>query len=158
MLCFLAGNDFLPHLPWIFIKDGHIGDLLDVYYATAAKRGGHFIDGKTGAINMRHVLTFFADLKQLEEVEFFTMIERISREEAQQRYLHRAKSINAPKKVFSAELRRLANSESGVQSYFDDKLKKLKEKTGYENFPRNKVFPIEVQARAPGWNSEVNGF
>lgn len=156
LLCFLAGNDFLPHLPWMFISMGHISDLLDIYYATTVRRGGHFIDGETGTINLRRVLQFLSDLRGYEEDQFARLMERISEEDGT-RHEKRARLINAPKKVFSKELRRRSDQDTKeLQEYFDEKLSNLKRKSNIENFPRNKTYPPEVLAREPGWMGEVS--
>ena len=65
LLCFLVGNDFLPHLPGLDIRMGGIDILLAFYKKVLIKLKGYLTEGNE--INLQN-FEFF--LKNLGRVEF----------------------------------------------------------------------------------------
>ena len=58
-LCFLIGNDFLPHLNGIDILTNSINDLLNIYISIIVIRHKHLvIDGNINFIFIRQILTY----------------------------------------------------------------------------------------------------
>jgi 5'-3' exoribonuclease 2 len=53
-ICFFVGNDFLPHLPSLDIRDGAIDFLVEVYKELLPSMGG-YITNPDGVVNLRQV-------------------------------------------------------------------------------------------------------
>lgn len=63
-MCFFVGNDFLPHMPTLNIRDGGIDILMYIYECTLSKMPDYLIDA--GVINYDSLEIF---LEQLSFVE-----------------------------------------------------------------------------------------
>lgn len=68
-MCFFVGNDFLPHLPSLEIREGAIDRLLELYKKCVYKTGGFLTD--SGEVNLERVQMILHDLGMLED-EIFT--------------------------------------------------------------------------------------
>ena len=88
LMCFLLGNDFIPHTPSVCIRSNGIEVLLSAY-RTCSKRNEKFALTEGGRIQWRHLREFFNELKRDEHV-------RIKEE---------AKSRNAAERRHTAALR-----------------------------------------------------
>jgi len=77
-LCFFAGNDFLPHLPSLDIRDGGIDTLLEIYRMLMPSMTGYITDN--GNVNLERVERFLIELGRRED-EFFRR--KKSKEDAQ---------------------------------------------------------------------------
>ena len=71
LLCFLVGNDFLPHIPSIEIIENGIPLILEFYQRTAEVHG-HFVDWneKRPLLNMPAIKSFFEAVASQEENMF----------------------------------------------------------------------------------------
>ena len=67
-LCFLVGNDFLPHLPSLQIREGALDVIMVVYKHLLPSLDGYLT--KDGQINFSNVDVLFRDIAKFEE-EFF---------------------------------------------------------------------------------------
>eukprot|EP01129_Flabellula_baltica_P006774 TRINITY_DN2576_c0_g1_i1.p1 TRINITY_DN2576_c0_g1~~TRINITY_DN2576_c0_g1_i1.p1 ORF type:complete len:957 (+),score=225.13 TRINITY_DN2576_c0_g1_i1:38-2908(+) len=75
-LCFFVGNDFLPHLPTLEIREGAIDLLVDVYKAVLPSLGGYITEN--GTVNFERVDVLINEIAQLEN---FIIRERIMKED-----------------------------------------------------------------------------
>jgi 5'-3' exoribonuclease 2 len=64
LLCFLVGNDFLPHLPGLDIRVGGIDILLGFYKKTLGKLKGYLTD--QNEVNLENFELFLKDLGRVE--------------------------------------------------------------------------------------------
>ncbi|KAL1521516.1 hypothetical protein AB1Y20_021176 [Prymnesium parvum] len=64
-LCFFVGNDFLPHLPSLEIREGAIDTLCDLYRKNFGELGGWICDG--GTVDLARAKVFCEKLGQLED-------------------------------------------------------------------------------------------
>jgi 5'-3' exoribonuclease 2 len=67
-MCFFVGNDFLPHMPSLEIREGAIDILIDLYKANQARLGGYIC--KDGQVNLRRVEIIMEELGKLEDLIF----------------------------------------------------------------------------------------
>ncbi|KAL7746676.1 5'-3' exoribonuclease 2 [Sorochytrium milnesiophthora] len=67
-LCFLVGNDFLPHLPCLKIREGAIDLLTDLYRISSRKMGGYITDH--GEVNLERFQYILTELGQHEPAIF----------------------------------------------------------------------------------------
>ncbi|XP_014274467.1 5'-3' exoribonuclease 2 homolog [Halyomorpha halys] len=67
-MCFFVGNDFLPHLPSLEIREGAIDRLVMLYKKTVYRTGGFITD--SGDVNLDRVQLIMTDLGQAEDQIF----------------------------------------------------------------------------------------
>jgi 5'-3' exoribonuclease 2 len=67
-LCFFVGNDFLPHLPSLDIRDGALEFLFDVYKRVLPSLGSYICDA--GEVNLSHVDIILAEVGLVEDRVF----------------------------------------------------------------------------------------
>ncbi|KAF0307470.1 5'-3' exoribonuclease 2 [Amphibalanus amphitrite] len=67
-MCFFVGNDFLPHLPSLEIREGAIDRLVNLYKQTVYKTGGFLTN--SGRVNLQRVQLIMQDLGQMEDEIF----------------------------------------------------------------------------------------
>ena len=73
-LCFFVGNDFLPHLPSLSIREGAIDAIMFVYKNLLPSLGDYLTDG-AGGLNYSQVDVLLHNLAKVEE-EFFKQHQR----------------------------------------------------------------------------------
>mmetsp|Transcript_19891 Transcript_19891/g.19908 ORF Transcript_19891/g.19908 Transcript_19891/m.19908 type:complete len:227 (-) Transcript_19891:966-1646(-) len=88
-LCFFVGNDFLPHLPSLQIRDGAIDGLIYLYCKIFYKLGGYLTEN--GKVVLYRVDILFAEIAKVED-EYFK--QKSEREE----YMKKRNQQNAPRK------------------------------------------------------------
>lgn len=64
-LCFFVGNDFLPHLPSLEIREGAIDRLINLYKNCVYKTNGYLT--KSGEVNLERVQMILRDLGTVED-------------------------------------------------------------------------------------------
>ncbi|KAJ3299171.1 5'-3' exoribonuclease 2 [Borealophlyctis nickersoniae] len=67
-LCFFVGNDFLPHLPSLEIREGAIDKLIEIWKRNGPTWGGYLTEN--GAIDMQRVQMVMTELGKLEDEVF----------------------------------------------------------------------------------------
>ena len=68
-LCFFVGNDFLPHLPSLQIREGALDAIMVMYKNLLPSMDGYLTN--KGKINFSNCDVLFKDIAKFEE-EFFT--------------------------------------------------------------------------------------
>lgn len=68
-LCFFVGNDFLPHLPSLGIREGALDALIFIYKNLLPSLADYLTNGE-GGLNLSVIDVLFKDLSKIEE-EFF---------------------------------------------------------------------------------------
>ncbi|RDD44675.1 5'-3' exoribonuclease 2 [Trichoplax sp. H2] len=64
-LCFFVGNDFLPHLPSLQIREGAIDRLIGIYKTIIHSAGGYLTEN--GRVNLRRVQLLMTSLGNVED-------------------------------------------------------------------------------------------
>ena len=77
-LCFLVGNDFLPHLPSLKIREGALDALIVIYKNLLPALDGYLT--KRGKINFSNVDVLMRDIAKLEEHVFVEQHERAQKQ------------------------------------------------------------------------------
>ena len=97
-LCFLVGNDFLPHLPSLSIREGALDALIFMYKNLLPRLGGYLTCG-SGDLDFSKIDILFSDLARCEE-EFFKQHQRnsIRNEERRKREEEKEKTYNEIKR------------------------------------------------------------
>ncbi|CAD7935037.1 unnamed protein product [Amoebophrya sp. A120] len=72
--CFFVGNDFLPHLPSLNIRDGSIDMMILLYLETLPKLGDYLTDA--GTLNLETTEKFLEDLGSVEDQVFKNRLAR----------------------------------------------------------------------------------
>ena len=73
-LCFFVGNDFLPHLPGLGIREGALDALIFIYKNLLPSLADYLTNGE-GGLNLSVVDVLFKDISRTEE-EFFRHAEK----------------------------------------------------------------------------------
>ena len=82
-LCFFVGNDFLPHLPSLSIREGAIDAIIFIYKNLLPSLGDYLTDG-AGGLNYTKVDVLLHDIAKVEE-EFFKQHQRNAERNEQRR-------------------------------------------------------------------------
>jgi 5'-3' exoribonuclease 2 len=80
-ICFFVGNDFLPHLPSLSIREGSVDQMLILYLEILPTIGDYLTDA--GTVNLPQVDVFLEYLGKLEDEVFKQRLEREDRFRAQ---------------------------------------------------------------------------
>ncbi|XP_023232029.1 5'-3' exoribonuclease 2-like, partial [Centruroides sculpturatus] len=90
-MCFFVGNDFLPHLPSLEIREGAIDRLVSLYKDTVYKTGGFLTN--SGEVNLCRVQLIMTNLGEVED-EIFK-----KRQQTEEMFRARRKQENKRKKL-----------------------------------------------------------
>jgi 5'-3' exoribonuclease 2 len=105
-LCFFVGNDFLPHLPSLDIRDGALDYLFNVYKRLLPSLGD-YITKSGGNVNLTHVDVILAEVGAIEDYVFNMKheseqkFERIKKEREARRKQQQGRHRDAPPPVAS---------------------------------------------------------
>ncbi|KAM7350947.1 5'-3' exoribonuclease 2 Rat1 [Cochliomyia hominivorax] len=67
-MCFFVGNDFLPHLPSLEIREGAVDRLVELYKKCVYRTGGYLTN--SGEVNLERVQLILTDLGNVEDQIF----------------------------------------------------------------------------------------
>lgn len=108
-MCFFVGNDFLPHLPSLDIRDGALDYLFNVYRRLLSGLGGYLTD-HGGKVNLDRVDVILAEVGSIEDHVFEMKHKNEENEKSRRAYHKRNKTVgnklpaggivNAPKESF----------------------------------------------------------
>lgn len=102
-MCFFVGNDFLPHLPSLEIREGAVDRLIELYKKCVYHTGGYLTD--SGEVILERVQMILYDLGNMEDGIFKDR----QRRDQQFKSNQRAKRIQALRQQYSASV--LDNSD-----------------------------------------------
>ena len=109
-LCFFVGNDFLPHLPSLDIRDGALDYLFNVYKRILPSLGD-YITNHGGQVNLSHVDVILAEVGAIEDYVFTMKHNNQIRENERREQMKARKkaaggrSLDAPPVVSNTESR-----------------------------------------------------
>ena len=90
-LCFFVGNDFLPHLPSLDIRDGALDYLFNVYRRLLPGLGGYLTD-HGGKVNLDRVDVILAEVGSIEDYVFEMKHKNEENEKSKRAYHKRNKT------------------------------------------------------------------
>jgi 5'-3' exonuclease len=97
-LCFLMGNDFIPHIPFLRIRDGGINVLITIYKSLYHSSGKQTLIQRN-AINLEMLIAIFKELAQMEYSNMKATVDKVNNQ-------HKTYIPKKPQnlKEFSAEI------------------------------------------------------
>lgn len=108
-MCFFVGNDFLPHLPSLDIRDGALDYLFNVYRRILPGLGG-YLTGHGGKVNLDRVDVILAEVGAIEDYVFEMKHKNEQNEKSRREFMRKNRTagnklppggiINAPQPVF----------------------------------------------------------
>jgi 5'-3' exoribonuclease 2 len=78
LLCYLIGNDFLPHLPALDILDGALNDLIDIYKRLLPKWGDYLT--LLGEVDLARLADVFPEIGRVIEDNLIAEMQTVSKE------------------------------------------------------------------------------
>lgn len=117
-ICFFVGNDFLPHLPSLDIRDGAIDFLIQVYKEVLPSLGD-YLTSPGGIVNLRQVDVILARVGEIED-EVFKMKKQAEDEALARKVRNSNNNIYRGMNKNSTEMER-KQGEVIRQSYVDGK-------------------------------------
>jgi len=76
-MCLFVGNDFLPHLPSLEIREGAINRLMDIYRHLLPQMGGEYITD-AGYVDLKKVEMVMTQLAEVEDQIFRERKEKVT--------------------------------------------------------------------------------
>lgn len=119
-LCFFVGNDFLPHLPSLDIREGALEDLITIYKESLASLGGFITD--QGHVDLLKANVILQKVGELEPVVFR------NRKKQQDQNDERNKSAATPQKEIHADtLKQAVSKKRKLEETAEPTSKRLKD-------------------------------
>ena len=94
-MCFFVGNDFLPHLPSLDIRDGALDYLLNVYRRLLPGLGGYLTD-HGGKVNLDRVDVILAEVGAIEDYVFEMKHKNEENEKSRRAYMNKNRGNKLP--------------------------------------------------------------
>jgi len=147
-LCFLVGNDFLPNLPSLKIREGAIDALIYLYKKLLPEMGEYLTNGE-GKLNLNQCEILFKKLSKVED-EFFKI-------EIHDK-IHNEKNKSASKKTKNNnsnlnDFRKIKNNNNkNIEAYNQDKYNEIiKEEIFEENNKIVDEYVDKIKLGRKGW-------
>ncbi|KAI8902204.1 XRN 5'-3' exonuclease N-terminus-domain-containing protein [Globomyces pollinis-pini] len=164
-MCFFVGNDFLPHLPSLEIREGAVELLIGIWKANAKNWGGYLTNA--GDIDLARVEIVLQELGQVEDVTFqkrrqeeeqrrLNRLDRKKREKEIKKHGHPVKKIQTAKPsraVLNAKLALIEQMKELDPLPVKGVSKEVRAKRNYENVVSSK--PVGFSHKHPN-TSETN--
>ncbi|GAB1600843.1 5'-3' exoribonuclease 2-like [Argonauta hians] len=100
-MCFFVGNDFLPHLPSLEIREGAIDRLVGIYKRCVYKTGGYLT--KDGVVHLERVQFVMSELGTVEDEIFKTRRQKDLQYRRREKQNKRGKFEQKPKWMLSGQ-------------------------------------------------------
>lgn len=131
-LCFFVGNDFLPHLPSLYIRQGAIDCILMVYKKLLPSLGGYLT--QEGNIDFRRADVLFKKLGEIEEELLRDKQMRDERDQRNQKVnYNQAPDLNQYLDKREAELKANIEKLHGIYAGYIKKADSFQEKEKFKN-------------------------
>lgn len=127
-LCFFCGNDFLPHLPSLDLRQGAIGLLLNIYKNIRPNLKGYLTD--CGKINLERLSEFIKEVSNYEDA--LLKAQRTDEDDQREKRLARKQKLERQKKE------RIYYSDAQIQEA--DKERKERNNNDENDVENSKIF------------------
>ncbi|KAJ3194760.1 5'-3' exoribonuclease 2 [Irineochytrium annulatum] len=134
-LCFFVGNDFLPHLPSLEIREGAIDRLIELWRKNLFQWGGYLTD--SGDIDLHRVQLLLMDLGQVEDEIF------MKRRQDENRKRENAKRRKAERKMIDARMKERDERKRMPRADYQDSMAALPTWTPQDRASLNKANDYE---------------
>ena len=145
-LCFLVGNDFLPNLPSLKIREGAIDALIYLYKKLLPEMKEYLTNGE-GKLNLNQCCILFQKLSKVED-EFF----KIEIKDKIYNEKNKNKNNSASKKILN-DFRKIKNNNiKSYETYNQDKYNEIiKEEIFEENNKKVDEYVDKIKLGKAGW-------
>ena len=157
-LCFLVGNDFLPNLPSLKIREGAIDALIFLYKEIRPKMENYLTNGE-GKLNLKECEILFKKLSLIEDEFFKQEIKDKKREEMKKNKYYSTEKNNLS---ILSEFRKIPNIKDNnynrniknYKSYNEEKFNQIiKEVINEENNKKIEEYKDNIQLGKEGWKN-----
>ena len=151
-LCFLVGNDFLPNLPSLKIREGGIDALTLIYKNILPKMDEYLTNGK-GQLNLQQCEILFKDLSQIEGEFFKKGIEKKIQEDKKKKSLSKFQKNNILSIFRNIKNYKDYNKNKRGKILFDQNKfnELLKEAISEENNKKIDEYKDDIKLGTKGW-------
>ena len=158
-LCFLVGNDFLPNLPSLKIREGAIDALIYLYKNIRPDMENYLTNGK-GQLNLKECEILFKNLSTIEDEFFKQEMEDKKKEERKKIRYNNISSEKYNKPSILIDFRNIPNIKNNnnkrnilnFKSYDEEKFDQIiKEVINEENNKKIEEYKDLIQLGKKGW-------
>ena len=152
-LCFLVGNDFLPNLPSLKIREGAIDALIYLYKKILPQMKNFLTNGK-GQLNLKECEILFRKLSKVED-EFFKIEIKNKTNDEKHKKNNQISSEKNKKNTFLNDFHNITDNKNNIDnliSYNEDKYNQIIKEEIYEE--NNKIvgeYIDKIKLGERGW-------